>query len=144
MVFRGDRFCITFVITLIATFGVVKTIDRVLGLNAGVASTITLPLLIAAMVEGRSFARKHRVRPAATLCGLAALKMSAIALVMVLALVVVWFVLDPARVVLVDNLASSSAFLGFVVLYVLGWMVLRFGYSFGLTTELKQQQFVGQ
>ena len=95
--FWSDHFCLHILLAFAGTLVFVDLIEVIPGLDAGLGVYLTLPLLIAAMLEGRNRMRLFQDVPSAGQSWLAALGMGALTLLLVVTGTVVdWLFLPHA------------------------------------------------
>ncbi|WP_227270907.1 ABZJ_00895 family protein [Roseobacter weihaiensis] len=140
MLFRGYHFCLFYVLAFVATI-VLLAVVSVLGIASNAAVVLVLPLLIAAMIEGQAFARRYRCRPSNHLCWIATLRMTAMVVLIYLCIIIPRVMSDPSRFGDFAHLDGMSRALAIMMMAGIAWCLLRVGYSIGLATELKGQQF---
>lgn len=141
MLFRSLHFCLSYLLAFVATFLAMVVLNALGGLTASTAVLFILPLIIASMVEGQAFVRRFRTRPSNYECWRAALRMTAMVVLMMLAVVIPMLILYPgsaADLAEIDAVGRSAVYL---LLCFCACCILRGGYAFGLATELKGQQF---
>lgn len=143
MLFRGYHFCLSYVLAFVATI-VLLAVTSAVGLASNAAVALILPPVIAAMIEGQVFARRYRCRPCSYLCWIATLRMTAMVMLLYLCVIVPRVISEPARLEEFARHDSLSRALGIMTLAGIVWCLLRVGYSIGLATELKGQQFSGK
>ena len=125
---------------MVTLFGMV-IIESAVGLEASIGILIILPLIVAAMIEGQIFARRYGCRPSNTLCWIASLRMTAMVVLICLAVIIPRLMLYGQPGAVVEPAYAIGRVIG--VLFIIGivWGLLRLGYAIGLATELKGQQF---
>lgn len=141
MLFRGTMFCINYCLAFAATFFAMVILNWIGGLHASAAVLFILPLIAASMTEGQIFARRYRKRPSNQLCWRASLRMSAMVMLMFLAVLIPSIILQPglrAELASIDAVGRAATYL---LLFTAALGLVRLGYGFGLATELKGQQF---
>lgn len=141
MLFRGIWFCLNFAFAFLATFMGMLIIQNVTGLEASIVVLVILPLVIASMVEGQVFGRRYQVRPSGRLCWLASLRMTAMVTLMALCIIIPRLISDQQDLAELAEIEATGRALAFVLMIAVVWVLLRLGYSIGLATELKGQQF---
>ena len=118
----------------------VDLIEVIPGLDAGLGVYLTLPLLIAAMLEGRNRMHLFQDVPSAGQSWLAALGMGALTLLLVVTGTVVdWLFLTHAP----DKAPVYSAATDWLFVAVCAGCavgLLRVGYAIGVTSEMRSQR----
>jgi hypothetical protein len=141
MLFRGLTFCFNYCVALGCTFFGVLFIGYVSGLNPGYLSLMVLPLLIAAMVEGKVYARDNGDKPRACQACFAALQMMVLALGLGAAFLALVKALVPHVLVLIGLTGIEVTAITGVGFAIATIFTLRLGYGFGLTTALKERRY---
>ena len=141
MLFRGFHFSIYYCVALTATFLLMLLVEAIPGLRSSHIVLAIIPLLIASTIEGQHFARLNRQRPSNLRAWIVSLRMSAIALVVALAALMLGDMLAFQSFGRLD-LAPMQMMGGPLVRFgLIAVVVARTGYAIGLATELKGQQF---
>lgn len=141
MLFRGIWFCLNFVFAFLAILIAMSMMQRFLGLQSSLAVLVILPPIIASMIEGQVFGRRYRARPSNRLCWLASLRMTAMVVLISLSVLLPQLLFDTSARAELEAIDPTGRTAAFVLLIALAWCLLRLGYSIGLATELKGQQF---
>ena len=138
--FWSDHFCLHILLAFAGTLVFVDLIEVIPGLDAGLGVYLTLPLLIAAMLEGRNRMRVFQDVPSAGQSWLAALGMGALTLLLVIAGTVVdWLFLPHASDnALVYRVATDGLFVAVCAGCAVG--LLRVGYAIGVTSEMRSKR----
>lgn len=140
MLFRGNRFMVNFVVAFLATYVGLVFVQTATGLQSSLAVIVILPLIIASMIEGQEFVRRHNARPSAHLCWIASLRMTAFVVLLSVVLFVMQLTSQPHKMSELEAIEPSGRAAAFLLLVFLTWGVLRIGYAIGLASELKGQQ----
>lgn len=141
MLFRGRWFCVNFAFAFMATFVGMLIIQSLTGLVGSGVVLLILPLVIASMVEGQVFGRRYQARPSNRLCWIASLRMTAMVTLMAICIITPRLISDPQNLAALEKIEPTGRALAFLLMITVVWGLLRLGYSIGLATELKGQQF---
>jgi hypothetical protein len=142
MLFRGCRFSVNYCLAVVATLALMLLVERACGLKSSLAALLILPLLAAARVEGKAFARLNRNKPEGLACCSAALRMTAVSSILALALTWVAALLAPGTSTTLDLSPSDLFGLSVLVFALVAFPVARCGYAFGLASELRAQRML--
>ncbi|MEE4187456.1 MAG: ABZJ_00895 family protein [Roseobacter sp.] len=138
--FRIDRFSIHILLAFVGTVLVAHLIEKLPGLDAGAAVFVTLPLLIAAMLEGQDVIRRQLAKPTPQQCWKVAFSMGACtAILTVLVMVLATVVVPAASRSIADAFFATDTRL-IALMAVSTVPLLRIGYGIGIATELKGRQ----
>ena len=141
MLFRSIWFCLNFIFAFVATFVAIQIVQFTTGLTAGPSVLVVMPLVVASMIEGQVFGRRYHVRPSSQLCWVASLRMTAMVVLITLSILVPHLLMNSEGLARLDNIDATGRAAAFMLLVVIAWGLLRLGYSIGLASELKGQQF---
>lgn len=128
MSFRPKFFIFEYLLALVATVGLMRLLDMIPGLRPGISVALVLPLLIAAMLEGRSYARAFKKRPDPRVCWGVALAMAVL-----LGALVVAPGLFAAAIYYNSSVLTPQSLLLIAMVVPL----LRIGYGIGIASEMK-------
>lgn len=127
-------FCSNLLFSFVGIGVTVWFVESLTGLNSGVAVFLTMPLLIAAMLEGQKFAKDEQSRPSVTESWLAALRMGlCVAALALCAFVLAWLGGSSFWSPVIAT-PSTTLFFGLACV-----PLLRIGYAIGLASVLKGQ-----
>lgn len=140
MLFRSIWFCLNFVFAFLATFVAIMIVQITTGLRAGPSVLVVMPLIIASMIEGQVFGRKYHTRPSNHLCWVASLRMTAIVVLITVAILIPRLLFDREGMAELAGIDPTGRATVFLLLVAIAWGLLRLGYSIGLASELKGQQ----
>ena len=111
------------------------------GLSSSISVLVVLPPLVASMVEAQVFVRHYGMRPPNKECWQASLRMTAMIVLMMLAVVIPMLILYPGSSAELAAVDATGRMAVYLLLCFITCCVLRTGYAIGLATELKGQQF---
>lgn len=140
MLFRSIWFCLNFIFAFVATLLAILIVQVTTGLTAGPSTLIVMPLVIASMIEGQVFGRRYHTRPSSQLCWIASLRMTAMVVLITVAILVPRLLIDKKGMEKLAEIDATGRATAFLLLVVIAWGLLRLGYSIGLASELKGQQ----
>lgn len=138
--YRSDRFSLHIVLAFAGTLIAVHLIEMTMGLDAGVSVLLTLPLLIAAMLEGQHRMRVLQDAPSAGQCWIAALGMGAITCVLFVFGAMLDQLLMHQPLVSGPGYRAAIDWLLVAVCAVCAVPLLRIGYAIGVTSEQRNQR----
>lgn len=139
MLFRGIWFCLNFIFAFLATFVAILIVQVTTGLKAGPSVLVIMPLVIASMIEGQVFGRRYHTRPSSHLCWVASLRMTAIVVLITVAILIPRLLMDQEGMARLAAIEPSGRAAVLLLLVTIAWGILRLGYSIGLASELKGQ-----
>ncbi|MEM1351210.1 MAG: ABZJ_00895 family protein [Pseudomonadota bacterium] len=128
MFFRSRVFIWNYLFALTATLAFCGGLVYVPGLKPGLSAPLVLPLLIAAMIEGRAFAQEFLRRPEPQRCWIAAFNM---------AVLLGFTVALPAWIATLVTLDAQVFALPYLLAVLVVVPTLRAGYEIGLAIEMK-------
>ncbi|WP_436398637.1 ABZJ_00895 family protein [Roseobacter sp. S98] len=134
--FRPIRFCLTMILSLAAVAVIAQIVFIVSGLSISLSPVPFACLVLAALLEGQNYAKSHKKRPQRDTIWLAALSMTAMAVLVLDAIYALFRIFSPHHVAVLGQIEPMNFALALVALAVVACIAVRFSYEAGLKIVL--------
>ncbi|WP_298844298.1 ABZJ_00895 family protein [uncultured Roseobacter sp.] len=134
--FRPIRFCLTMFLSLVATAAIAQLLFVSTGLSVSLAPAPFACLVFAALLEGQSFAKGNKKRPQRDAIWLAALSMTAMAVLILDAIYAFFRIFSPAHVAALGQIEPMNFAVALIALAIVACIAVRFSYETGLKLVL--------